>query len=248
MEHTAIGLLKSIITAIDHFSFACTSQMIQDCARIFSSSLLSDLRIISITIINKVDPISELLKSCAYMINDDDVAAIVLHLQKQSLLPTLDLLNLLNIASQHTRICRSQKVIEILNTVAVDDVCKQRFKEVKQNFLSLAQNIVPEPKSVEDLLPQLADYLGHFKCIVAHMDVSTREPFVKLKGLLNDLDQTVYKLEASLSCRVNHQLINLLLGAINDLLPGMILRSGPFTCTYRKIIYFVLIMHNTITH
>ena len=109
------------------------------------------------------------------------------------------------------------KDVLVLNSVPSDD--EQNVKEVTQTLVSESD---PEKQgNFEDLLLQFADCLEKFKNIVTRMDISTSEPFTKLKGLLNDLEQTISNNEVLLVHKVNHQLNDLLLGAVTNLLQGM---------------------------
>ena len=127
-----------------------------------------------------------------------------------------------------------------LNSVAIDE--KQNVKKATQTLVSESD---PEKQgNIEGLLLQLADCLQKFKNIVIHMDISTSEPFTKLKGLLNDLEKTLSKHEVSLVHKVNHQLNDLLLGAMTDLLQGMCDPHGVLAklCIYEKSI----LMHDNV--
>lgn len=110
---------------------------------------------------------------------------------------------------------------------------RQRFNEsndvqvlsVKSDGLHthtlLSQSGPEKKKSIdsEELLLHFADYFEKIKNIIMYMDISTSEPFTKLKGLVDELEQTVSNLDVSHS--VNHRLNDLLLGAIADLLLGI---------------------------
>lgn len=212
--------------AVDHYSFSAsvTCEVVQDCSRMFSLSSSSNMRIILLSIINKLDANSELLTTCSRTVNDNDVETIIVHLQKQSLIPTFDLLCLLDLAAQYEKIGECHEVLEILNSVTVDEIHQEKIKAVIQSLL-LAPRCTHLHKtlSIDGLLSRLTDHLRHFKSVVTNVDISTRQPFVVLQESLNDLEQTISHLGVSLPRGVAHRLNDLLLDAINDLLPGRIL-------------------------
>lgn len=240
IETAFISLLKTVNMAADYSSFvdSVTSETLLDCAKVFSTCFSSDVWIISLTIMNKVDPNSEVLKSCLCAMTDSDIDTIMFYLQKQSLLPTSDLLSLLDVAAQYGEI-QNYQVIENLNSISFDEPHKHKVKAVIQTLLDATQEPHPKKSSlVEELLPQLEVHLEHFKRSVIHVDLSSREPFLKLKGLLNEMRQIVSQLEASLPCRVGPQLNDLLLSAINDLLPGVI----PYMIVIAREVIMILVL------
>lgn len=190
----------------------------------FTSSFSSDIRIVCLSIIHKLHPNSGLLKFCICAITDIDIETILLHLKKQSLLPALELLCVLDIATQYGKVSQCHKVIEILNTTELDE---QKVKAIVNTLLLAAQgkHLKKTPLSIIELLPQLVDYLGQFRSVVTQTDIlCPRQPFAILKGILNELDQIVSQLEdsESLPQSVIHELNDLLFSAMNDLLPGKI--------------------------
>lgn len=208
--------------AADHFSFdtSVICQVVQDCAGLFASSFSSDIRTVSLSIIHKLDSSSGMFNLCLSAMTDIDIEAILFHLQKQSLLPASELLCVLDLASQYGKVSKCHEAIEILSTIEVEE---QRIKAAVNTLHSAAQGIHLETTlSITELLLQLPEFLGRFKTSITQIDTIShaRLSFPLLKEILNELDKIVCRLETSSPQSVVCELNNILLDAVNELLPG----------------------------
>lgn len=214
-EQALFFLFKVIYVSIEFLGFAgsLTSEFVQDCTKIFAVSFSKDLRIISLTIVNKINPNSDHLKLSISTLDDSDTNAILCHLQKRSLLPASDLLCLLELASQYGKNFHHQNLIDVLKTLTINE---------RDKVQAVIRNLQSERKlSIDELCSQIVGHLQHFRSVIIHADIHTREPFVNLRELLHELEQTASDLKYLLPLQVGQQVIILLLNAIEDILPGM---------------------------
>ena len=155
---------------------------------------------------------------------DIDIEAILFHLQKQTLLPASELLNMLDIATQHGRVSKCHEAMEVLRTVEVD---KQMVEATMKSLTSAAQGIhLKKTLSITDLLHQLPEYLGQFKSSITQTEIlsNVRQSFALLKEVLNNLERLLTQPETlePLPQGVVHELCNIFLDAVNELMPGKV--------------------------